>query len=186
MWREVVFCLYSSLKPHMEHCVQLRAPQYKNKMDLLDSEGLQRWLGDWNIFQMRRAWKSWDCSAWRREAWRCLTHMYKYLRGWNEECNARLFSVLLRDKRQWAQIENHGIPSEHKKTLFYCEAGQTHCPERLRHSMSNWAWFWVTSSSWPCVSKKVGFMKCFPIETILLFWDCVAVYDYLTWGYGED
>lgn len=103
MWREVVFCLYSSLKPH---CVQLWAPQYKNKMDLLDSDRLQRWLGDWNIFQMWKAWKSWDHSAWRREAWGCLTHKFKYLRGWNEEYNARLFSVLLRDKRQWAQIEN--------------------------------------------------------------------------------
>lgn len=148
--------------------------------------GQWKLLGDGNIFHTRKASKSWDHSAWRREAWGCLTHMFIYLRGWNEEYNARLFSVLLRDKRRWAQIENHGIPSEHRKTLFYCESGQTHCPERLRHSMSNQAWSWDTSSSWPCVSKGIGFMKCFPIEKILLFWDCVVVYDYLMWGYRED
>lgn len=44
----------------------------------------QRWLGDWSIFHKRKAWKSWDWSAWRREAWGCVTQMFKYLIGWTE------------------------------------------------------------------------------------------------------
>lgn len=193
MWRDVVFCLCLALiKPHMEHCVQLRVPQYKKEKDLLDqvqwrttkmTRGLEHLPYEESLKELRLL------SLEKRASGGCLTHVFKYLMGCNKECSARLFPVVLRDKRQWAQGKNCEILSEHKKTLFYCEAGQTHCPQRLRHSVNNWAWSWAKSSSWPCVSKGLGldgFMKCFPTETILLFWDWVVVYDYLMWGYRED
>lgn len=192
MWREMVFCLYSALKESMENCVLLWLPLYKNKKDLLDqpSEGPQRWLGGWTIIHMRKAWKNWDCSAWRREAYGCLTHMFKYLMGWNEGW------VGIPGSFQWCS-EPRGNGHKLKTMKFHLNTRKhwstvrlvKRCPERLRHLMSTWAWSWATSSSWLCVSKGVGldgFIKCFPIETILLFWEWVVVCDYLSWGYRED
>lgn len=45
---------------------------------LKSSRGMQRQLGDWSISLLRKGWKSWECSAWRRlrgnlmSAYKCL------------------------------------------------------------------------------------------------------------------
>lgn len=175
MWREMVFCLHSALKPPLENCVQPWVPQYKNKKDLLDqsSEGPQRWLEGTGASSIWGKSERAEAAQPGEERLGGVLPRWFNLMGWNEDNNARLFSVVLRDTRQWAQIENCEIPSEHKKILFCCtEAGQTCCPERLRLSMSNWASSWATNSSWPCVRKRVGldgFMRCLPEESICHF-----------------
>lgn len=137
VWREVVFCLYSALKPWMEHCVQLWVPQYKNEKDLLDqwSEGLQRWLGDWSIFHKRKAWKSWDCSAWRREAGGCLTQMFKYLTGWNEGYNVRLFQWCSETRSNGHKLKTMKF---HLNIRKYCSAVRVvkHVAQKGWHLMS--------------------------------------------------
>lgn len=53
--------------------------------------------------------------------------IYKYLMGGNEKDRASLLlhGAYWQDKRQWTQTERYKIPSEHKRTLFYCEGDQT-------------------------------------------------------------
>lgn len=56
-----------------------------------------------------------------------LVSVYKYLMSGNNDKGARLFSVVLSDRKggnvhKWRHTK---IASEHKNTSFYCEGGQT-------------------------------------------------------------
>lgn len=43
-------------------------------------------------------WERWSCSVWRKEGSGDLTHVYKYLMGWEEEKGAMLFSLVPSDR----------------------------------------------------------------------------------------
>lgn len=80
-----------------------------------------------------KAWKSWDCSAWRRKVQR--TFIYKYFM---EEIKRQswtfLGSVQWVHKRWWASTEIQEILFKHEKKAFslweWPNSG-TSCPERL-------------------------------------------------------
>ena len=94
--RNLILPLYSALvKPHLEHCVQFRAPQYKRDAQLL-------------VKVQQRATEMTDLSASHEEKLRELglyslekghvLSVYKYLKGWCTEDGARLFSVVPSDR----------------------------------------------------------------------------------------
>lgn len=68
---------------------------------------------------MRRSWKSWRCSAWRRG---CLEgYLYKYLKRRCSEDGAMVFSVVPNDgtRDKLAQNRTQDVPSKHQEALFY-------------------------------------------------------------------
>ena len=65
--------VYSALvRPPRESCVQLWSPQHRTDMELLErgQRRPQQWSEGWNPSAVRKGWKSWGCSAWRREGCR--------------------------------------------------------------------------------------------------------------------
>lgn len=55
----------------LEYCIELRAPQHKKDVDILDQSKISRrsagWLRGWSTGCMKIGWETWGCSTCRRE-----------------------------------------------------------------------------------------------------------------------
>lgn len=84
------------------------------------SKWLQRWLRDQSIWNTRRGWELWDCSAWEREGSGGILPMCinKYLMGWwGEKMTDKTLQSCIqwKQRRQGAQIETQEIPFKCKQ-----------------------------------------------------------------------
>ena len=81
--REVILPLYStSVRPHLESCIQLWSPQHRKGMDLLERRQRrpQKWSEGWSTSPVRKGRESWGCSAWRRLQGELIAP-FQYLKG---------------------------------------------------------------------------------------------------------
>jgi len=80
---------------------------------------LQRWLGTWSIYFMRRGWESWDHLAWGRENLEeILSTLIKEQasRGWGQTL---FIHTQQQGKGQWAQTEIQEVPPEYEENLYF-------------------------------------------------------------------
>lgn len=79
-----------------------------------------------NHLTYKGRWESWDCSSREEKAWRGILSLY--INTWREGVKRTEPSSCQNAQRQnngqWAQTEIQEEPSEHQKTLFYCEGNQ--------------------------------------------------------------
>ena len=71
--REGILPFCSTLvRPQLESCVQLWSPQHSKDIDLLErvQRRPQKCSEGWSTSRVRKGWKSWGFSAWRREGCR--------------------------------------------------------------------------------------------------------------------
>lgn len=127
-----VTCLWSILRGLME--------LYMKKVALyqLHTRGIQRY---WTV-SSKDTWASllWEkaqragtralFSLEKRKLREDLSNVYKYLKGRCEEHGSRLFSLVPRDKKQWAPTETQKVPSEHQEKHFYSEGDQEQVAQR--------------------------------------------------------
>ncbi|KAK4824229.1 LOW QUALITY PROTEIN: hypothetical protein QYF61_012203 [Mycteria americana] len=113
--REAILPLCSALvRPHLQYCVQFWAPQYKGEVDLLERVQPEKRLGEVELFSLEER----RC---RGILFMCTNTSWERMKKREADCS----QAQRQDKRQWVQIETYTIPSEHKKTLFYCEGDRT-------------------------------------------------------------
>lgn len=121
------------------------------------NKGPWRWLGDWSIWHMRRCWKCWHCSAWKRLRKICV---YKFLMGSNDE--DILFSLVPSDQARGNMQEV--IPFTHKRMPFLTVAvvkdwkclPRGWCHHSWKSSKAIWTSSQSISSALPCLSRGVG------------------------------
>lgn len=125
-------CLWSILRGLME--------LYMKKVALhqLHTRGIQRyWAVSGKDTQASLLWKKVERAGTRalfslekRKLREDLSNVYKYLKGRCEEDGSRLFSLVPRDKKQWAPTETQKVPSEHQEKHFYSEGDQEQVAQR--------------------------------------------------------
>lgn len=108
------------MRPWLEHGVQLRAPQYKKDMDLL--EQVQRKtvkIRGWEILACKNQRDSWrkalDYFTWRSSGEILSPRINKYLMGGSKDWDRLLSAAHWKDERQWEQAEILEIQVKHEK-----------------------------------------------------------------------
>lgn len=110
---------------------------------------------------------SWDCSAWRRDvSGRILSICINIICVGKKmrEPNSSQWCLSDQDKRQWAQSKHLKGPLKTRNTFLLWELSNTgiDCPKRswnlhcFRYSKLNCTQCWTVSSSWPCLTRRVG------------------------------
>ena len=82
------------VRPHLEHCVQFWAPQYKKDMEVL--EQVQR--------RAARLVKGLENQPYEERLRGDLITLFQYLKGVYSESGVGLFSLVTGDKGKWPQV----------------------------------------------------------------------------------
>lgn len=98
--------------------------QYKKYIGLLE---YNQWKATRMIIGLEyRVLETWSCSTWRRGGSREFLPMYIIIWWGDWRCTRQSFlSRAHWQERQWTQIKKQEVQFEYKKTLFYCENGET-------------------------------------------------------------